>query len=176
MPDPIFQAAEELANQYGPAPIPAWLGDSRRCADVVERVEHQGIRHIPPAAYLHAETLRQALDQALTAVATQADSAPDLADGGQRKNVLLRLWFGCLTTGKTIALETRDGANTETVRRNIFNGVIEPLCAKCPVYKAGSRAAYEWKTEVRKQPVDFTGVPVTSAVYQRYLRLGSKPA
>ena len=45
---------------------------------------------------------------------------PDEKNEKYRKSIGLRLWSGCLSAAKTIALDTRDGPNTPNLRTEIF--------------------------------------------------------
>jgi hypothetical protein len=45
---------------------------------------------------------------------------PDETNDKYRKSIGLRLWSGCLSAAKTIALETRDGQNTPDDRTKTF--------------------------------------------------------
>jgi hypothetical protein len=47
------------------------------------------------------------------------DSMPDVPGALDRVNVALRLWSECLSAAKTIALETRSGRNTPTMRAEL---------------------------------------------------------
>jgi hypothetical protein len=75
----------------------------------------------------------------------------------QRINIMLRLWAGCLDTGKTIAEGTRSGPNNAKTRTNNA-AVIEAIAAADPVYEAGMEAAVIIKRR-RGEKFSFDGVP-----------------
>jgi hypothetical protein len=82
-----------------------------------------------------------------------------------RKSIGLRLWSGCISTAKTIALDTRDGPNTPEIRTKIFR-TLDRIADQDPIYRAGVESAPLFKKE-RRQCFSFNGVPLTSPV-RRY--------
>ena len=66
---------------------------------------------------------------------------PDVTDPVVRLNICLRLWAGCLSAAKTIALETRSGLNTPELRKEIFTTKVDVLASNDPIYRAGVEAA-----------------------------------
>jgi hypothetical protein len=90
---------------------------------------------------------------------------PDVPGALDRVNVALRLWSGCLSAAKTIALETRSGPNTPAMRANAFAS-LDALAHGDPIFAAGMEAAPAFK-KLRDQPYSLDGVPKDSPV-RRY--------
>lgn len=65
-------------------------------------------------------------------------------DDNVRKNILLRLWAGCIDAAKNIALETIDGLNSADDRKEGFF-FIDLLSNPDPIYRAGTEAAPSFK-------------------------------
>jgi hypothetical protein len=86
---------------------------------------------------------------------------PDV-DPLDRATIALRLWAGCLMAAKVIALETRSGPNTSTLRGELF-AWIDQIAAEDPIYRAGVEAAPAFKRR-RQQEFELDGVPEDSAV------------
>jgi hypothetical protein len=97
---------------------------------------------------------------------------PKIKDGLVRVNVALRLWSGCLSAAKVIALETRSGPNTPESRALVMP-VIEEIAAKDPIYAAGVDVAPAFKRR-RHEKYSFDGVPSRSRVL-REQEQGAKP-
>lgn len=73
-------------------------------------------------------------------------------------SIALRLWAGCISAAKIIALETRAGPNTPNYRKSI----VKPLLRACKndrTYAAGVAAGPELK-KLRNEPFEFDGIPV----------------
>jgi hypothetical protein len=83
-------------------------------------------------------------------------------DDNIRKNILLRLWAGCLDAAKNIALETIDGPITPDDRKEGFF-FIDLLSKPDPIYRAGTEAAPSFK-KLHRQHYSFAGVSPGSAV------------
>jgi hypothetical protein len=75
----------------------------------------------------------------------------------QRINIMLRLWAGCLDAGKTIADQTRSGANDAAMRTKLA-AHIESIAAADAVYEAGMEATVIIKRR-RAEKFSFDGVP-----------------
>jgi hypothetical protein len=82
-----------------------------------------------------------------------------------RKSIGLRLWSGCLSAAKVIALETRDGPNTPEIRAEGFQ-ILEPIANADPIFCAGLESAPLFKKR-NQQCFTFIGVPLVSPV-RRY--------
>jgi hypothetical protein len=57
-----------------------------------------------------------------------------------RKSIGLRLWSGCISAAKMIALDTRDGPNTPNIRTKIFQ-ILDRIAGQDPIYRAGVESA-----------------------------------
>jgi hypothetical protein len=73
-------------------------------------------------------------------------------------SVALRLWSGCISAAKVIALETRSGPNTVQYRKKASRTLLRTAQID-KVFAAGVVAAVEFKKR-RKQPYDFSGIPM----------------
>jgi hypothetical protein len=82
-----------------------------------------------------------------------------------RKSIGLRLWSGCLSAAKIIALETRDGSNTPKMRAESVQ-VIHVTADRDSIFCAGVESAPLFK-KYSQQCYSFNGVPSNSAV-RRY--------
>ncbi len=82
-----------------------------------------------------------------------------------RKSIGLRLWSGCLSAAKVIALETRDGPNPPEMRAESFQE-IDIIADRDSIFCAGVESAPLFK-EYNQQCYSFNGVPSTSPV-RRY--------
>ena len=92
-----------------------------------------------------------------------------------RKNILLRLWTGCMEAAKAIRFSyiagIKDGIVTEApityeYRQALFTSLIDLLCKIDLVYAAGVEAAPVYKKLV-KEYYSFAGIPQNSIV-RRY--------
>jgi len=83
-------------------------------------------------------------------------------DDNIRKNILLRLWAGCMDAAKNIALETINGPNSAEDRKEGFF-FIDLLTEPDPIYRAGTEAAPSSKT-LHRQHYSFAGISPGSAV------------
>ena len=80
-----------------------------------------------------------------------------------RINIALRLWSGCISAAKTIALQTKSGLNTPQIRGLLFSKKIDPTAQMDAIYREGVEAAPSFKS-LRKEEYSFEGVPETSVV------------
>jgi hypothetical protein len=83
-------------------------------------------------------------------------------DDNIRKNILLRLWAGCMDAAKNIALQTINGPNSADDRKEGFF-FIDLLSKPDPIYRAGTESAPSFK-KLHRQHYSFAGVPSGSAV------------
>lgn len=83
-------------------------------------------------------------------------------DDNIRKNILLRLWAGCMDAAKNIALETMDGTNSPVTRKEGFF-LIDLFAKLDPIYRSGIEAAPSFK-KLQRQHYSFAGVSSGSAV------------
>jgi hypothetical protein len=86
----------------------------------------------------------------------------DQISQNQRISISLRLWSGCISAAKMIALETRDGITTPDTRRQIFSS-IDSVAMTDSIFCLGVESAPEYK-KIHQQCYSFVGVPSTSHV------------
>ena len=86
----------------------------------------------------------------------------DQISENQRVSIALRLWSGCISAAKMIAIETRDGIITPEKRKQIF-GDIDSLAMVDPIFCLGVESAPAYK-KIHQQCYSFVGVPGTSHV------------
>jgi hypothetical protein len=84
---------------------------------------------------------------------------------GYRKSIGLRLWSGCLSAAKMIALETRDRSNTPKMRAESFQ-VIDVIADRDSIFCSGVESAPLFK-KYNQQCYSFNGVPLSSPL-RRY--------
>jgi len=94
------------------------------------------------------------------------DYMPDISDETERINIVLRLWSGCLSAAKSIAVETQSGPNDSAIRRSIFTTIIDPTARSDKIYSAGVESAPAFK-RLLKQQISFDGVPNDSPVRKK---------
>jgi hypothetical protein len=152
--------ALEIANEIGAPPkLPAslvGLADRVRAMEAIEarvlgRVDHSSLAR-----------WRGSLSEAAGEMAADPNSVAGIADAGERKSILLRLWSGCMDAAKTIALETRAGPNSERDRTERAP-VLDERSKHDPIYAAGVVAAPSFKAG-RKERYSLKGVPPHSLV------------
>lgn len=86
----------------------------------------------------------------------------DQISENQRISIALRLWSGCISAAKTIALETRDGKMTPDIRRQFFNN-IDNVAMTDSIFCLGVESAPAYK-KIHQQSYSFVGIPGTSHV------------
>jgi hypothetical protein len=96
----------------------------------------------------------------------------DVYSDGDRKNIALRLWVGCLYTAKLlrrdyVAEHNSDGTPkrlepiTPKMRQDNFNSMAEILLED-PIYEAGVQAAPVWELKLNEEPdkkMSLEGIP-----------------
>jgi hypothetical protein len=82
-----------------------------------------------------------------------------------KKNIILRLWSGCLDAAKSIAVQSRDGLTSPEIRKEHFFQ-IDLFASWDLIYRAGVESAPPFKRR-RKESYKFEGVPNDSPV-RRY--------
>jgi hypothetical protein len=96
-------------------------------------------------------------------------------DNKIRKNILLRLWTGCMEAAKAIRFNYISGIKdgdvleapiTHKYRQAIFTSLIDLQCRTDSIYRAGVEAAPVYK-KLLKQYYSFNGVP-TNSIIRRY--------
>lgn len=161
--DPNMALAYLFAEHLGRAPdLPVSLRDVDRRAELVDAVDGSFITgsSLPEVLARLADRLRSVAE-----ITRESLPDPDIPDGLTRVNVTLRLWAGCISAAKTIASETRSGANTPELRASIF-AEIDSIADRDAIYRAGVEAAPAFK-RLRKQPWSLDGVPARSPVRTR---------
>jgi hypothetical protein len=171
--DLSIQIAWDIASEMGPPPVPPWLGEPNTCVRLVELVQKNVVPAWVTRGPMPYEAWRPILDAAFTSWTADSESAPQVPGPLDRKNILLRLWGGCVGAGKMVA-ETNQGDDMkatvidEHVRRRAFEG-IDRVATLCPIFKAGVLYACDWKQSFDPpQGVCFDGVPRESVVRVRY--------
>ena len=84
----------------------------------------------------------------------------DVDDEKTRTNICLRLWSGCLSGAKTIALETNEGPVTPEYRAVVYNKIMD-LAQNDPIFLAGAEVAVDFK-KTRNEGYSFEGLPEDS--------------
>src|SRR5437867_8358895 len=95
--------------------MPATLADVERRAKFLDEIDDLLITGSDPAS--QARSLGRRLRYLATASADEMRDVPDPLD---RIAIALRLWAGCLSAAKTLAAETRSGANSTDERESLF--------------------------------------------------------
>lgn len=142
-------ALEDSLDMSGEVDFGDPVADARIVEEVEAKVVGPAIRNWTEAGELARDAVWESADHLL---------GVDAAEAAFR----LRLWDGCLTAAKCIALSTRSGRNWPWWRKR-FARNIEKLCANDPVFERGVRAAVAFK-EGRGEPWSFFGVPEDSVV------------
>jgi hypothetical protein len=167
MPDISMESAFRLARFLGEPAAPPWLSDIPTCATLVNLADNGVSPRIPHSAYVDEQHMMNALNTLFGDWARNPNAAPGCASAAERKNVLLRLWSGCIGTAKTIKHQpNQPQPTTPEERAAAFTILINPHCAECPIYAAGSIAAVHFMSVTRPQAHElrFEGVPVGSLV------------
>src|SRR5208337_1085419 len=86
----------------------------------------------------------------------------DMTHPIDRVIIALRLWAGCISGAKVIALETRNGPNTPW-RRKKGAMSIDRRCVNDPIFQAGAEAAPAFK-RLRGEPYSFRGSSMSSVI------------
>ena len=94
-------------------------------------------------------------------------------DDKLRKNILLRLWTGCMVTAKTIRFtyvagikDSVEALITLQYRQALFTSLIDLQCRIDLIYRARVEASPAYK-KLLKQYYSFNGVP-TNSIIRRY--------
>ncbi len=162
MVDPNMDTVIQWANEIGIPPIlPSSLQDVNQRARLVDAIDGPLIR----GSLLHTLNGREKTQRLNDIAGLSKTYIPDIDDDNVRLNITLRLWSGCLSAAKTIALQTMSGPNTPGTRSLIF-GKINSIAQEDPIYCAGVEAAPSFK-RLRNEPYSFEGVPENSVV-RRY--------
>lgn len=167
--DPNMGIALQWANKLGPPPtLPSSLQDVIQRAKLVNNIDTPNLADTLFSDFRGSLNLNDKI-QCLNEIARLSKSyIPYVEDDNVRVNISLRLWSGCISAAKTIALQTRGGPNTPEMRASIFSNQIDPIAEEDPIYCAGVEAAPSFK-KLRNETYSFEGVPEKSVV-RRYSR------
>lgn len=159
--DPNLPLGLSLGRGLAPhaPPLPASLADVGKRAEFVNKIDRPWL--VDGYGVIAWAEMGRHLE---SAAAVSAAAMADVTDPLDRMSVALRVWAGCLYAAKTIANETRSGANTADARARIFTAVIDPIAADDPVFRAGVEAAPAFHA-IRRKPCFLDGVPADSAVW-----------
>ncbi|HEC76397.1 MAG TPA: hypothetical protein ENI33_03955 [Thermoplasmatales archaeon] len=162
--DPNMDTALQWANELGPPPpLPSSLKDVTQRAKLVNAIDEP---HFANSFFLDFQSRLSDVEknQCLNEIANVTKIyILDVEDDKTRVNIALRLWSGCLSAAKTIAIQTVSGPNTPEMRASIFSNKIDPITQRDPIYCAGVETAPSFK-KLRNEPYSFEGVPQKSVV------------
>lgn len=162
--DPNMDTALRWANELGSPPkLPCSLQDVNQRARLVNCID----RPLISGSLLHKLSDAEKAQRLNTVARLSKEYISDVDDDDDRVNITLRLWSGCLSAAKTIALQTRSGPNTPNIREFTFKEKIDPIAQKDSIYCAGVEAAPSFK-KLRGEDYSFEGVPENSPV-RRYM-------
>jgi hypothetical protein len=158
--DPNMDTALKWAEEIGPPPVlPKSLQDAEQPAGLIDQIDNKLICD----SFLH-ELDPKEKDERLNYITEIIRLfISDVDHDNEIKNLILRLWAGCMSAAKEIAFETNSGPNTPERRNMIFSKKIDIISESDPVYRAGVEAATAFK-RLRNEQYSFEGVPETSSV------------
>ena len=100
---------------------------------------------------------------------TAAAYMQEIGDANVILNIVLRLYSGCLSAAKVIALLTNDGPNTPE-RRAEQAVTVDFIAQSDTIYNAGAEAAPSFK-RLRREPFSLIGIPENSVIRKRFARI-----
>ena len=100
---------------------------------------------------------------------TAAPYMQEIDDASVRLNIVLRLYSGCLSAAKAIALQTNDGPNTPE-RRAEQAVTVDFIAQSDMIYSAGAEAAPSFK-RLRREAFSLDGIPKNSVIRKRFERM-----
>lgn len=158
-----MDTALEWARELGsPPPLPPSLADVNKRAELVNTINGPLARaDLRPQLALHQLSKTEKAQRLDKVERLSRRFIPDISSD-DRTNIALRLWSGCLSAAKTIALETMSGPNTPQSRARDF-AHIDLIAQRDPIYCAGVEAAPTFKS-LLCEPYCFDGVPQSSPV------------
>jgi hypothetical protein len=157
-----LKLAEELAKGVRVPPSVTAMTPEQRADLILDLVKLDPRERLPVDLGDHAPFVRIAT--LIATIATKsAASIPDVPDALERVSLVLRMWAGCLATGKTIADGTRSGPNTQVIREQNARA-IDAVAAGDLAFEVGMSAAVSIKLREHKTP-SFDGVPPGTRVY-----------
>lgn len=158
--DPTMNMALDLANEIGPPPaLPPSLESITARVCLMEVIEK---RVIPKIDYSSHESWQSSLGRAADILAQNPSSIIGVSNPKDRANIILRLWAGCMSAAKTIALQTRAGPNSIKSRAKLAP-FLNTISANDPICAAGIAAAPLFKAN-RKEFYSLKGLPSGSLV------------
>lgn len=143
MPDPNMELAYQLSQIMDELPegaIPANMAEFTN-PEVLARFLDK-----------HDAVIAKNLSKIFKALQVIVDSIE-----GRDPGMVLRLWSGCLTSAKIVALDTRDGPVTTNYRRSA-TAFFRKRCRRNPTWKAGYQAGPALK-RIRGEQVCYDGIP-----------------
>lgn len=159
--EPNLRVALEWADEIDPTSLtlPDSLMDINKRAEIVNQLD--GNFGIIQKVYIADDKTKEDYIRQIAELSRACMS--DVQDDVKRVSVIFKLWSGCLSAAKTIALETRSGPNTPEIRKQTFDELINPLADLDVIYRGGVEAARVFK-DLRNQPYSFKGVPKETAI------------
>jgi hypothetical protein len=150
-----MDTALKWAEKIGLPPVlPKSLENVDQRARLVDHIDSKLIQN----SFLHELDAKEKANRLNDITELSRNFISDVNDDNDIKNLLLRLWAGCMSAAKGIALETNSGPNTPERRNMIFSKKINITSETDPIYRAGVEAAPAFKG-LRNQPYSFEGVP-----------------
>ena len=158
MVDPNMLQALKWGNDLGESPtLPNSLQNISNRKDLVLELDKPFLPQSLIKDYnnlLSPEEKNQCLNEILS---ISKRFITDVNDDKEKINICLRLWSGCLSTAKTIAIETNDGPNTPEIRYALHNKITE-LAENDLIFQAGAEVAEEF-IKARNEEYSFEGIP-----------------
>jgi len=165
--DPAMDMARQVADELGSfSNIPPTLIDPANVARYLDAIDD---RVAQVAGYYESSEQNKKLFVDQISELSKV-FITDVENSLDRVVLTLKLWAGCLDAAKTIAMETRNGPNTQEGRHVLFKDKIDPLAQVDEIYRAGVEAAPFFKT-LRNQDFSFDGVPQNSPVRSKYEKI-----
>jgi hypothetical protein len=149
----LYMACHLVPNPDLPSSIAGMTAEEK--ANLVEVVDKEPVARLPLSAddlepFIRIATL-------LGRIGTMTGPLiPDVGDALQRINLVLRMWAGCVDTGKAIDEQTKSGPNTATIRGQKALQIEKKAADR--VYAAGMEASIVIKRR-RGEKYSFDGVP-----------------
>ncbi len=174
MPDYNWETALIWANRQGPTPaLPESLANVVQRARLVNAINGPFMSNLPQGD-LRLLSAAQIQERLALLATLSLDYIPDCTDADLRTRLALKLWSGCISAEKTVALDTMDGVMTAQERSRIFSQIIDPIARTDEIYRAGVEAGPAFK-ELNRQEISLEGVPADSSV-RRYVETSESGA
>ena len=171
MGDSNMAIAIQWADELGPAPsLPLSLQKVTQRAKLVNKINTSHTANLAISLNNDNEKKlsneKKAKCQSAIAILSR-EYISDVNDDKILINISLRLWSGCLSGVKIIALGTEDGLNTPETRLS-QSRQIEHQIQTDLIYRAGVEAAPFFK-KLLGEPICFEGVPKNSPLWSYIL-------